>query len=160
VDEQSQTGEVRRPRGMFSSRVDDKGRLKLPAEIQRYLTEAGATQVFITSFDGRTAQIYPIPVWEEAERLLESPGPHAKDGKKLWFRAQKYGGDAEIDTQGRLLMPATLRREMGVENQPVQMAFFRGHLEVYSIAEFEARDQASTENTDEIVETFVGLGLR
>jgi MraZ protein len=145
---------------MFSSRVDDKGRLKLPAEIQRYLTDTGATQVFITSFDGRTAQIYPIPVWEEAERLLESPGAHAKEGKKLWFRAQKYGGDAEIDSQGRLLMPATLRREMGVENQPVQMAFFRGHLEIYSLAEYEARDQASTENTDEMVEMFVGLGLR
>lgn len=145
---------------MFSSRVDDKGRLKLPAEIQRYLTETGATQVFITSFDGRTAQIYPIPVWEEAERLLESPGPHAKEGKKLWFRAQKFGGDAEIDSQARLLMPATLRREMGIENQPVQMAFFRGHLEVYSLSEYEARDQASTENTDEMVETFVGLGLR
>jgi MraZ protein len=145
---------------MFSSRVDDKGRLKLPAEIQRYLTDTGAAQVFITSFDGRTAHIYPIPVWEEAERLLESSGLHAKEGKKLWFRAQKFGGDAEIDSQGRLLMPATLRREMGVENQPVQMAFFRGHLEVYSLAEYEARDQASTENTDEMVETFVGLGLR
>jgi hypothetical protein len=31
---------------------------------------------------------------------------------------------------------------------------------VYSLAEYEARDQASTENTDEMVETFVGLGLR
>jgi len=38
------------------------------------------------------------------------------------------------------------------------MAFFRGHLEVYSLAEYEARNQASAENTDEMVETFVGLG--
>ena len=150
---------VRRPRGMFSSRVDDKGRLKLPAEIQRYLTDTGATQVFITSFDGRTAQIYSIPQWEKAEKLLEAPGPNGRNGKKLWFRAQKYGGDAEIDSQGRLLMPATLRREMGVENQPVQMAFFRGHLEVYSLKEYEAQDTASNENLDEILDEFTNLGL-
>ena len=145
---------------MFSSRVDDKGRLKLPADIQRYLSEIGATQVFITSFDGRTARIYSIPQWERAEKLLESPGPKAQDGRKLWFRAQKYGGDAEIDSQGRLLMPATLRREMGVENQPVQMAFFRGHLEVFSMTEYEAQDAASSgESLDQIVEDFTILGV-
>ena len=159
MDDQVQNGAVRRPRGMFSSRVDDKGRLKLPAEIQRYLTDTGATQVFITSFDGRTAQIYSIPQWERAEKLLEAPGPNGRNGKVLWFRSQKYGGDAEIDSQGRLLMPATLRREMGVENQPVHMAFFRGHLEVYSAKEYEARDTASIENLDEIVDEFTNLGL-
>jgi MraZ protein len=145
---------------MFSSRVDDKGRMKLPAEIQRYLTDTQATEVFITSFTGRTAHVYPIPTWEETERLLESPGPQAQEGRKLLFRAQKYGGDAEIDAQGRLLLPATLRREMGIENQPVQMAFFRGHLEVFSMAEYEAQDKDSGENVDAMVETFVGLGLR
>ena len=40
-------------------------------------------------------------------------------------------------------MPARLRKEMGVENQPVHMAFFRGHLEVYSMAEYEAQDHGS-----------------
>ena len=144
---------------MFSSRVDDKGRLKLPADVQRYLTETGATQVFITSFNGRTARIYSIEQWERAEKLLEAPGPNAQAGRKLWFKAQKYGGDAELDSQGRFLMPATLRREMGVENQPVQMAFYRGHLEVFSMKEFEAEDAASSDNTDEMVEEFTNLGL-
>jgi MraZ protein len=145
---------------MFSSRVDDKGRLKLPADIQRYLIESGAAQVFITSFDGRTARIYSIPQWERAEKLLEAPGPKAQDGRKLWFRAQKYGGDADIDSQGRLLMPATLRREMGVENQPVHLAFFRGHLEVFSLPEYEAQDTASSGgDMDQIVEDFTILGL-
>ena len=99
-------------------------------------------------------------MWEDAERLLESSGPQGKSGKALWFRSQKYGGDAQIDSQGRLLMPATLRREMGIENQPVQMAFFRGHLEVYSMKEFEVLDEASSPNTDAMVEEFVNLGLR
>ena len=144
---------------MYSSRVDEKGRLKLPEDIRKYLEATGDTEVFITSFDGRTAMIYPIPLWEEAERLLEMPGPNAKAGKALWFKSQKYGGDASIDSLGRLLMPATLRRAMEVENQPVQMAFFRGHLEVYGSKQFEALD-AEEENTEELVDRFVELGLR
>lgn len=145
---------------MFDSRCDDKGRLKLNEDIRRYFIETGNTSLFITSFDGRTALIYPIPVWEEAEQLLESPGPQAKAGKALWLKSQKYGGDAEIDNQGRVLLPAKLRKEMGVENAPVHMAFFRGHLEVYSSKELETLDQAASENTDEMLDTFVDLGLR
>ena len=144
---------------MYSSRVDEKGRLKLPEDIRKYLEATGDTEVFITSFDGRTALIYPIPLWEEAERLLEMPGPNAKAGKVLWFKSQKYGGDASIDSLGRLLMPATLRRAMEVENQPVQMAFFRGHLEVYGSKQFEALD-AEDENIEELVDRFVEQGLR
>jgi DNA-binding transcriptional regulator/RsmH inhibitor MraZ len=145
---------------MFDSRVDEKGRLKLNEEIRRYFTETGNTRLFITSFDGRSALIYPIPLWEEAERLLESPGEHAKAGKQLWLRSQRFGGDAEIDNQGRVLLPARLRKEMGVENAPVHMAFFRGHLEVYSTKELEALDAGAGENTEAMVDTFVNLGLR
>ena len=145
---------------MFDSRVDEKGRLKLNEEIRRYFTDSGNTRLFITSFDGRTALLYPIPLWEQAEQLLESPGPNAKQGKQLWLKAQWYGGDAEIDNQGRVLLPARLRKEMGVESGQVHMAFFRGHLEVYSTKELEALEQSASENTEEMVETFVNLGLR
>ena len=144
---------------MFTSRVDDKGRLKLPEDIRRYLTETGAEQVFITSFDGRTARIYPIRVWEEAEELLEQPGPNATEGRQLLFQAQRYGGDAGMDSQGRLLMPTTLRRSMEVENQPVHLAFFRGHIEVYGDKVFSGLSQAADENNEEKVNKFVEMGL-
>ena len=145
---------------MFSSRVDDKGRLKLPADVQRYLTDTQSTQVFITSFDGRIARIYSIPEWEIAERLLESPADDAVDGEDLYYRAQFYGGDAEIDGQGRLLMPANLRRAMGIENQPVQLAFFRGHIEVFSQAVHEQKLNRADNDSEEKLRKFVNRGLR
>lgn len=145
---------------MFSSRVDEKGRLKLPADVHRYLTDTGATQVFITSFDGRTARIYPIPVWEEAEALLESPGDDAGDGEDLLYKAQYYGGDAEIASQGRLLMPATLRRAMGVENQGVQLAFFRGHIAVISQEVHAEKLNRAEDRSEEKLARFVTRGLR
>ena len=36
VEEQPQSAPVEPPRGFFSAHVDDKGRLKLPVELQQY----------------------------------------------------------------------------------------------------------------------------
>jgi MraZ protein len=159
VESQAQTGKRRHPRGMFTSRVDEKGRLKLPEDIKRYLQEIGSAQVFITSFDGRIARIYPTEAWEKAEEMLEQPGPNAIEGRQLLFQAQRFGGDAEIDGQGRLLMPATLRRSMQVENQPVHLAFFRGHIEVYADQVFQRLTETADENNEQKVNTFVEMGL-
>jgi MraZ protein len=61
---------VEPPRGTYQARVDEKGRLKLPAVFQQYLTDLGETKVFVTSLDVRIARIYPISVWKENEILF------------------------------------------------------------------------------------------
>ena len=48
-------------RGSHSTRVDEKGRLKLPAEFRKAVFQKGQ-QFFITSEDGKRAAIYPIVV--------------------------------------------------------------------------------------------------
>ena len=132
----------------------------MPVDFRRYFTEIGSTSVFITSFDGRTARIYPIDTWEEVERLLEAPGEHATGGEDLLFIAQMYGGDADLDGQGRFLLPATLRRKMGVENQPVYLFWMRGHLEVFSQTEHDAKQRRTEVGGDSTLRTFTNLGLR
>ena len=64
-------GSVEHPRGIYPARIDEKGRLKLPADFHRYLTEIGATRVFVTSFDERIGRIYPIPVWKQVVATFE-----------------------------------------------------------------------------------------
>ena len=43
-------------RGSQITRVDEKGRLKIPAEYKRQLDEEGVEEFFITSKDGERAQ--------------------------------------------------------------------------------------------------------
>jgi MraZ protein len=144
---------------MFTSRVDDKGRLKLPEEIKRHLAEVEWTELFITSFEGRVARIYSVQSWQRAEALLEQSGEHALRGQQLLFQAQRYGTDSAVDGQGRVLISPVLRRKMQVENQPVYLAFFRDHLEVYSEAVFEEKAEQADAGTEEKVNVFVELGL-
>ena len=54
-------------RGNHPTRVDEKGRLKLPAEFKRRVDELYGPQFYITSLDGKRAQIYPLKEWEKIE---------------------------------------------------------------------------------------------
>ena len=95
-------------RGTHPTRVDEKGRLKIPAEFKREIDERYGSQFYITSRDGRVAQIYPFEEWQKIEeRLAKTPNFAAK--RKLLDRVNYYGQMADMDAQGRLLIPQILR---------------------------------------------------
>ena len=60
-------------RGSARAKLDEKGRLKLPAAYLTPLLERFGAQLFITSMDGVSAQVYPLPVWLELEAKLAAP---------------------------------------------------------------------------------------
>ena len=59
-------------RGNHPTRVDEKGRLKLPAEFKRRIDEQYNGRFYITSKDGRVAEIHPMQEWEKVEQKLAS----------------------------------------------------------------------------------------
>ena len=56
-------------RGNCPAKVDEKGRLKIPAVFLNDLKEYG-NQFYITSMTGESARIYPMQVWSEIEDKL------------------------------------------------------------------------------------------
>jgi MraZ protein len=96
-------------RGNHPTRVDEKGRLKLPAEFKRLVDERYGTQFYITSKDGRSAEIYPLQEWQKIEeKLAQIPSLNAAK-KKYLNRVNYYGQMSEMDAQGRVLLPQILR---------------------------------------------------
>lgn len=98
-------------RGNHPTRVDEKGRLKIPAEFKRRIDEGYGTQFYITSVDGKVAQVYPLQEWEKVEQKLAAIPNMNPAKKKFLDRVNYYGQMAEMDTQGRLLLPQILREE-------------------------------------------------
>ena len=96
-------------RGNHPTRVDEKGRLKLPAEFKRRVDELYGPQFFITSKDGRRAEIWPLKEWEEIEAQLAKLSPMDPVRKKFLDVTNYYGQMVEMDAQGRLLLPQLLR---------------------------------------------------
>jgi MraZ protein len=96
-------------RGNHPTRVDEKGRLKVPAEFKRVIDEKYGQQFYITSLDGKVAQVYPFEEWERIEQKLAGLSTFNPTKKKFLARVNYYGQQVEMDGQGRLLMPQMLR---------------------------------------------------
>lgn len=139
---------VRPPLGTYPARVDEKGRLKLPAKFQQYLESIGK-ELFVTSLDMVSARIYPISVWHENAALFRDEHDDPQAAGDMWFLAQHNGADAELDAQGRVLIHPELRRRLGMENQQVYLECFKGRINVYSQASYEARFERAQQNMAE-----------
>jgi len=102
-------------RGNSPARVDDKGRLKVPADHKREL-DGEAKRFYITSRDGTRAEIYPMAVWERIEaELANAP---ASDAKSRFEDAVNYYGQVvELDSQDRLLIPQKLREKADLKGE-------------------------------------------
>ena len=161
MEEQVNPVPVEPPRGFFPAHVDDKGRLKLPVNFQQYLGAMGDQKLFVTSVDGRIARIYPISVWEQNEKLLadlSAEDPEAAEA--LGFIANHYGAEGKMDPQGRVTLPAELRRELTLENQEVRVDCFMGGINVYGMKEYEERNRRFRENLDAKVNAARKKGFR
>jgi len=96
-------------RGSAPARLDDKGRLKVPNVFRAQIEEAFGRELFVTSISGRNFLLYPLGIWRGLEeKLAELPAIHRAKNKFL-ERVNYFGQDAEIDGQGRVLVPQILR---------------------------------------------------
>src|ERR1700733_5616867 len=96
-------------RGNHPTRVDEKGRLKLPAEFKRLVDERYGTQFYITSKDGRRAEIYPLSEWQKIEEKVAQIPSMNPARKKFLDRVNYYGQMQERDVPGGRRVPQILR---------------------------------------------------
>jgi MraZ protein len=96
-------------RGNHPAKVDEKGRLKLPAAFKQLLDAANVTQFYITSTDGKSAEVWPLPEWEKREKQLAEFSTLDPAVDKYLDLTSYYGQQVEIDNQARVLLPQILR---------------------------------------------------
>ncbi len=148
------------PRGFHSARVDEKGRLKLPAAIVEYVSALGDQKVFVTTIDGSTVRIYPISVWRQNEILLQEKGADTSIKEDVAFVAYHYGADSDVDAQGRVLVPTELRRKLNMEGEQVYVRCFKQRIEVIGKNVYEERLNRAMGGLDTKVQNLEEKGLR
>jgi MraZ protein len=151
---------VEPPHSIAQASVDDKGRLKLPAEFTEFLEKSGVTKVFITTVDFRQVRIYPLSLWQRNENLFDSAGEHTGEAERVARLAKHFGGDAEIDKSGRVLLPALLRQEMGLEKQAVCVDAYGGRINVVSKKIHDEMLQVARASLPGDVKTLERLGFK
>jgi MraZ protein len=96
-------------RGSAPARIDDKSRLKVPTIFRGTFQDDKGPDVFVTSLTGESVRIYPMPVWLDIERKLTAMPSNHPSRLKFLDRVNYYGQASELDGQGRVVIPQTLR---------------------------------------------------
>jgi len=95
-------------RGNYPAKVDEKGRVKIPAAFLEALREYG-NKFYVTSENGDYVRVYPMKNWNEIEEKLARLSSHNRTKQKFLTRTNYYGQVVELDGQGRILVPSILR---------------------------------------------------
>ena len=96
-------------RGSFIGRVDDRGRIKIPALYLEILEKRRDRRVYLTSVNGDNILFYPLAVWAKIEERIERMNVRDPDVEEYISRISYWGSQCEIDPKGRILVPADLR---------------------------------------------------
>ena len=146
--------------GNPKTKLDDRGRLKLPAEFKGFIERKYGkdfTSFYITSREGTDAEIYPMPEWQQHLAKIFAMPKSLPARKKLLDRYNLYGDRAEMDPQGRLLMPEELRNA-GLVNVEVKVAGEGSFLRVTSLQVLRESVSASPLTPQED-DTLAGYGV-
>ena len=119
--------------GEYEYTVDDRGRLAIPARLR----EAFRTGLVLARGLERCVTVYPIPQWEQlAGRMLSLP-PNNVDARR-WQRAIFPSAfQLELDRQGRVLLPQTLREYAGIDTNVVIVGMYHT-LEIWDSAAWQS----------------------
>ncbi len=144
-------------RGNSLAKIDEKGRLKLPAAFRSYLEPNIGAEFFVTSIRGDSVRIYPMDVYAGIERkLLESSGL-APSVNRLRNAINYFGQTATMDNQGRILIHPLLRDKARI-NGEVAVLGQQNYLEIWDRSTFE--EQLAREPlTDDDLRELAGLGF-
>jgi MraZ protein len=137
-------------RGSSPARIDEKGRLKVPTTFRPLIQDIHGPDVFVTSLTGESVRIYPMPIWLEVEeRLRRMPANHPARLKFL-DRVNYFGQTAELDGQGRVVVPPLLRDSAAITGD-VRVFGRIDYLEVWNEQRFATKLQSTPWTDDDFL---------
>lgn len=137
--------------GAYSHTIDAKGRLIIPAKFREGL---GERFVVSKGFDG-CLQAYDPESWKDIEEKLKELPQFKKEARDIARFFLGGAVEAEIDKQGRILIPATLRQYAGLEKD-VTLVGSGSKVEIWDSAKW---NKAEPESIEDLAENLSALGF-
>jgi MraZ protein len=125
-------------RGSSLAKLDEKGRLKLPATFRALLEPKFGTDFFVTSLRGDSVRIYPMDVWLRVEERLGRASSLTPSVMRFKNAVNYFGQTTAMDAQGRILIHPLLRERADVRGEVVVLGQ-QDFLEVWNRNVFEER---------------------
>ncbi len=140
--------------GTFGYRIDDKGRLTIPA---KYRTSLAAGVVVTRGID-RCLYIYPLAEWERLAQKTRQLPLTRKDARAFDRLLFSEANDCVPDRQGRVLIPAYLREYANLDDEII-VAGSHDRLEVWNANAYQQDNSMLEHDVDVVAERLSELGI-
>lgn len=109
-------------RGDTALNLDAKGRLAVPSRHRERLLESFGTTLVVTvspQFNQapRCLMVYPAPAWKEIETTIENLPAFDPVAQRLRHQLIGRAAECDMDSHGRILLPAVLREWAGLDKR-------------------------------------------
>jgi len=138
--------------GEFQHNIDAKGRVIIPAKFREELGE----HFIVTKGLDKCLFVYPLEGWKNVEsnlRQLSFTHADSRAFSRLFFSGAV---EVELDRQGRILLPATLRSYASLDKD-VFVIGVSGRVEIWDEAVWLAYSQKADNDYEAIAEKINGL---
>lgn len=140
--------------GEFQHSIDTKGRLIVPSKLRDKL---GEKFIVTRGLDGCLFG-YPLSEWEKLETKLNEMPLAKKDARTFVRFFYSAATECEIDKQGRINIPNTLRAHADLTKNCV-ITGVANRIEIWDEGRWAAFSAVAEESFDEIAESMIDFGL-
>lgn len=105
--------------GIFNCRLDDRGRLRIPAEIVSNHAEDGKGHFVLRKGFDNCLVLYPMSTWKidfDRVNALDDMIPNQRKFKRMFFTSSK---SVKVDSNGRVQLPTFLASSAGIDRDVV-----------------------------------------
>jgi MraZ protein len=104
-------------RGANALSLDAKGRLTIPARYRDLLQSSCQGRLVVTVDHGPCLLLYPQPHWDVLEKQLSGFPNVDQRTRRMQRLLIGHATECEMDGQGRILLPPTLREFAGLDKR-------------------------------------------
>lgn len=139
--------------GEYQHSLDEKGRLIIPAKFREDLGE----RFIITRGLDNCLFVYPLDQWKQLQEKIHALPAQAETRS---FTRMFFSGavEAELDKQGRVVIPQHLREHAGIERDVYSIGVST-KVEIWAKESWEQYSNRAKQSYQEIAETIINIGI-
>ncbi|GAB4332380.1 MAG: division/cell wall cluster transcriptional repressor MraZ [Desulfobulbaceae bacterium] len=137
--------------------LDAKGRLNIPSRFREVLRRQYDDCLVVINWE-KSLKAYPVPEWKKVEDKLLRQAPNLPGFGDFVRYVISSVVECSLDRQGRILIPATMRQDFGIDSEVVLNGML-DHFEIWDKGTWTNETRRTRDRFGEFAQGISELGI-